>query len=91
VTILFGDAHNFGRLRSIERGGGGGIRKGNFETLTFPISSSRGREEQAVARDVNALANFFKRLGGIESSHVNLRGDLGAFATTAFDGSLGSR
>ena len=63
VTILFDDAHNFGWLRSVERGGSGGIREGNLQTLALPISSSRGREEQAVARDVNAFANFFKGSG----------------------------
>ena len=83
-ALLLGDTHDFGALRRVQRGCGIGIRKGDVEDLPFPVSATRGGEKQAVARNVDALADFFKRLGRIYRADVNLRGNFRALAVAAF-------
>jgi hypothetical protein len=81
---VFSDTDYFRALRCIESCGRAGIRERDIEKLAFPIASAGCGEKQAVAGNVNALANFFKGLGTIYGAHVNLRGNFRAFAAAAF-------
>ena len=84
ACALFGDAHNLCALGRIKCSGRAGIGEGDVENLAFPIASTGGSEKQAVARNVDALADFFKRHGRIDGANENLRGNFRALAAAAF-------
>ncbi len=89
MAILFDHADDFRGLRGIESGCRARIWKCNFEALTFPISGTRGGEEESIARHVNAFANFFEGFRRIDTADVDLSSNFGAFAAAAFNGDLG--
>src|ERR1700678_583940 len=64
------------------------IRENDIDALAFPVTRARSGEQQAEARDVDALADFFERFRAIHAANVNLRGNFGALAPAALDAVL---
>ena len=81
----FGDADDFGELAGSDAGGGRRVRESDFEALAFPVAGAGDLDQQAVARDVNGFADFFKRFGSIDPTNVNRGGDFGAAAGAALE------
>ena len=73
VTVrTFGNAHDFSALTGRPRGSCGGrrVRKGDFELLTFPVAGAGDLDQEAVARNVDRLADFFERFGSVDAANV---------------------
>ncbi len=77
VTVgVFRDANDFGDLSGRRRGRCRRVRKSDFDALAFPVSGAGDLDQEAVARHVDRLADFFKGFGTIDAADVNRSGDL---------------